>query len=155
MVGHGGVHLILFGWSKEAPFYWGATNVPRKLVMGQSIWSITPKRKKKQRKNHELTHELINMNHTKYTISHSWHLQAKMKKISWSLAITNHSDFQICVVLGWFSGVILCGTFPNWVISQSTSSQCISGTNKFFKALLFQICLYVYGKALGRADLLV
>ncbi len=67
---------------------------------------------KTKRKKHELTHELINMNHTKYTISHSWHLQAKMKIISWSLAITNHSDFH-SVVWGWFSGVISCGTFPN------------------------------------------
>jgi hypothetical protein len=39
--------------------YWGIPNVPKKLVMGQSIWPLQ-KQKKVER-----THEIINMNHNR------------------------------------------------------------------------------------------
>ncbi len=50
-------------------FYWGVPNVPKKLVMGQSICHLLKLFKKKC----ECTHGLINMNHNRCS-------QVKVKK---------------------------------------------------------------------------
>jgi hypothetical protein len=47
-------------WDPKRCFYWGVPNVPKELMIGQSIWLLH----RKKGKSCECTHELIDMNHT-------------------------------------------------------------------------------------------
>ncbi len=53
---------ICFSFATRDPkrcFHWGVINIPKKLLMGQSIWLL-----QKKKKSYGCSHELINMNHT-------------------------------------------------------------------------------------------